>query len=218
MKHCPICNKSSDEVLFLGELCENCVKKKMEAELALPEELRIDVCRSCGRILVNSAGEAEGLNKGSVAKGIQRGYANKLKEYSLRVMRLNEGEAQLELVGEYEGHPVRIEKTVKLKEKGPMCRQCSLKAGGYYEAIVQLRGNIEKAARMADGITLYVERHGTFVSKREDLEFGVDLYIGSKEAASSYFSVRKLKPTRSFILYGVRNGRKVYRNVYALRI
>ena len=218
LKRCPICNKSSDEILFFGELCEECVRKKMEAELSLPSELRIEVCRSCGKVLIDSAGNAQSANKGSVAKGIERRYGQKIKEYSLRVIKLGGESAVLELVGDYEGHQVRIVKEVLIRGNGPMCRQCSLKAGGYYEAVIQLRGNPDKVARTADRIILFAERHGTFVSKREDMDYGCDLYVGSKDAAGAYFSIRKLKPTRSFILYGVRNGRKVYRNVYALHL
>jgi nonsense-mediated mRNA decay protein 3 len=218
MKYCPICNKSSEQVQFLGELCEECVTKKLMEQLALPDVVKIRLCRICGKLVMNSKGESEGLNRGSLGRYMHVEYRDKLKNYKLRVMRLGDETAHLELVGEYDGYPVRIEKDVELKVSEPMCRHCSLKSGGYYEAVIQLRGERERVGRMADRITLYAEKYGGFVSKREEKDFGCDLYVSNKEIANSYFSTRKLKPTRSYTLYGMRGGKKLYRNIYALRI
>jgi NMD protein affecting ribosome stability and mRNA decay len=205
-------------VQFLGELCEECVTKKLTERIALPDVLKIRLCRVCGKLVMNTIGESENLNRGSLERFIHSEYKAKLRDYKIRVMRFGGGSAHLELVGEYDGYPVRMEKDIELKESTPMCRHCSLKAGGYYEALIQLRGDPKRVGHMADNITAFAERYSAFVSKREEMKFGIDLYVSNKEVAGAYFSTRKLKPTKSYTLYGMRSGKKVYRNIYSLRL
>jgi NMD protein affecting ribosome stability and mRNA decay len=58
----------------------------------------------------------------------------------------------------------------------------------------------------------------TFVSKYVELPEGVDMYAGSKKAVAEVLGVLDLKPKISDKLYGVKDGRRVYRRTYCMRV
>ncbi|HIH50177.1 TPA: hypothetical protein HA291_01835, partial [Candidatus Micrarchaeota archaeon] len=89
---------------------------------------------------------------------------------------------------------------------------------GYYEALVQLRGDWDRINSLIRNITKYVERRNGFIAKIEKVENGKDVYLSDKLMANAFFHDYDLKPTRSFRLYGMKRGKKVYRNTYSLRL
>ena len=56
------------------------------------------------------------------------------------------------------------------------------------------------------------------MSKYKELDEGIDIYVGSKKEASAALSILKRRPTISDTLYGVKDGRRVYRRTYCVRV
>ena len=67
-------------------------------------------------------------------------------------------------------------------------------------------------------LTKYVEANGAFISKTEKEGTGIDMYISNKKLVSAFFMLYRLKPKRSYTLYGMKHGKELYRNIYALRL
>lgn len=67
-------------------------------------------------------------------------------------------------------------------------------------------------------ITKYVQRRGGFIAKMEDIEGGKDVYVSDKLMMNEFFKDYDIKPIRSFRLYGMKRGKKLYRNTYSLHL
>ncbi len=113
---------------------------------------------------------------------------------------------------------VGFPKSIELKIKHETCQRCYRISAGYYEAIVQLRGNVKKMDSLSEKIKRYVERRGGFITKVESIDNGLDIYASDKMMMNEFFNDYDLKPKRSFRLYGLRKGKKLYRNTYSLHI
>jgi NMD protein affecting ribosome stability and mRNA decay len=98
-----------------------------------------------------------------------------------------------------------------------LCTDCSRRSGGYFEAIIQLRGSAEKTAKARDALVARIEER-SFVSKVEQLREGVDVYAGSRKAALEALREMRLKHGTSAKLFGVKDGRRVYRFTYCVRL
>jgi NMD protein affecting ribosome stability and mRNA decay len=90
-------------------------------------------------------------------------------------------------------------------------------AGGYYEAIIQLRGRPERVRRWRKELTEELLKY-TFISGIEDLKEGVDIKVGSSRQALSLIKdlgFRDYLITKK--LWGLKEGKRVYRTTFALR-
>ncbi|MEM3245136.1 MAG: NMD3-related protein [Candidatus Micrarchaeaceae archaeon] len=205
--YCPQCGRSSDEVEFIGDFCIDCIIGM--AKKYIKKEIVVNICRNCNMLIAgNSREELNGMN---IAKKLNN------PKVGLEVKDAAYGNMLL-VTFKYttNSHSVDFSQEIKVKVKTGLCNICRRVKAGYYEAIVQLRGGNAKA--MLDAIEGYIEANGTFISKIEGVGDGYDIYIGDKKIASAFFSAYKLKPERSYTLYGMKNGKKLYRNTYLLRL
>ena len=109
-------------------------------------------------------------------------------------------------------HPIKI---IEKKILSPMAGRAS---GGYFEAIVQLRGDKQQIERYRKKITKELLRY-TFIAKTIELPEGVDIYVGQKERLQEIFHSMKLKSTRSKTLSGQRRDTKrLYRDTFLVRL
>jgi NMD protein affecting ribosome stability and mRNA decay len=205
MRHCPLCNKSSDESRFYGEFCEDCAGRKMKE--ALPHEADLVTCKDCAKIKVS--GVFTKLGNSSIERLLQ----SEMKKYKINLLHFGNGIARITAVSEKQ-EGLMVETNVHLKKVTMLCDRCSRIRAGYYEAILQLRGEESKVQRMSETLDRYLERNGAFVTKIEQKDHGVDVYTSDKKSAFAFISSRRLKFKASFELYGMKNGRRVYRNTY----
>lgn len=209
---CPICGRSSNEVRFIGEFCEDCVSKKLGTAIA--DSATIRVCKFCGTIW--SGGSFEKENNHSMAVAIAQ--ALKPKGCTVKVVRHSEDVAIVLFTCDVDGHALTFRREMRLDRHYEMCKRCSRLKAGYYEAVVQLRGPAKKVDTLLAALKRFIERRNGFISRVNVIANGCDAYVSDKKAVSEFFSVRKLKPGRSYTLYGMKNGRKLYRNIYVLRM
>ena len=214
MKHCPTCNRSSEEARFIGEFCEFCVAEKLSR--GIKEFATISQCRGCGRIRTKEGYAEE--DKNSLALAIKS--SMKLgAQYGIKVLSFDRLGADVRFNCEVEGgERVAFQRMVRFKKTHEMCTDCFRRRSGYFEAIVQLRGDKFLISKMFSKISSFVEKRGAFVTKAEEHGFGVDMYLSDKAVANEFFKESKLKPERSYVLFGMKKGKRLFRNIYALKL
>lgn len=210
--HCPICGKTSKQMRFIGNFCESCTIKKILRQL--PEEAKIKTCRVCNKIWSNGAYVPESNQTVSVA--IKQALGQKNCQIDVLDSRENKEEVSFEYM--LDGQKVSFKRQIAIKRIPETCRQCSMEQSGYYEALIQLRSDEKTAKKLLDSLEDFVKENESFISKIVEMRNGYDVYVSSKKTANKFFSFHKLKPIKSFTLYGMRRGKKLYRNIYSLKI
>jgi NMD protein affecting ribosome stability and mRNA decay len=208
-KYCPTCGNSSDKVRFYGNFCEECTKRKFSEDLKGDAE--IIRCKRCGRI------KAHGIfvppNGKNLADAIKQGFKHK----DITLIDYSEDSALVDLSELTDNGTVNVEHTIKLSYQKVLCDVCYKKACNYHEATMQLRGNPDKIEKLMQRLTKYYEIHDQFISKIEEADGGLDVYLSSKSLANLFIMKHRLKPETSYTLAGVKQGKRVYKNTYALR-
>ncbi len=210
-KRCPICNRSSDEIRFVGELCEKCAGDKLRERL--PVQVEIERCRVCGKIRTKEGIREE--DKDSLQSVMQQ----RFNRYKIRLISFGEGRALLDVVDHGWDQSFATEKDVQIKYNKITCESCYRRLGGYYEALLQLRGEQERMERFIERFKRYTEDRGEFIADLKEVEGGYDIYMSSKALAAAYLKEREIKAKTSYTLSGLdRSGKKVYKNTYAIRL
>ena len=209
--NCPTCNRSSSECRFIGEFCEFCATDI--AKRHAPEIVVVEQCRLCERIRI---------------KGVYRSMDNDSIKYVIESeMKMPGWKVEVESIADREAiaefyyslyRDIAFEKSVHMKIVHRTCTDCFRRSSGYYEAIVQLRGEPAKVEKASERIDKFLQSRGAFIAKIEKTEGGCDIYLSSKDAISEFFMQRKLTPKKSFHLYGMKKNKRLYRNTYYLRL
>ena len=212
VKYCPICNRSSNEFKFYGEFCEVCTKDMLSKKL--PNQIYIDKCRVCKRIRLGNDFVEE--NNASVEEELKHA----LSKYDVKLISYNKefGLANVSIGTTISGEEINLEKRISIKYNKRICKQCSRRLGGYYEAIFQIRGEPEQVERFKNSVKNYFIANNEFVTKEEEVNNGVNMYLSSKKLAESYLSGFRIKAKKSFTLHTVKNGKKLYRNTYSIQL
>jgi nonsense-mediated mRNA decay protein 3 len=210
--YCPLCNKSSDEIRFVGNFCEECIIKKLEKKI--PENCVLLQCRFCKRIKEGKTFSKMG-NK-SVARSIK--ISLKIPD-EIKVKFHTDEFIDAIITSIVENEKVSFPKRFMYKIKHETCQRCYWIASGYYEAVVQLRGNRFRIDNLVKKLKKYIERRDGFIAKIENVENnGVDVYTSNKLMMNDFIHDYDLKATRSYRLYGMKRGKSVYRNTYSLHL
>jgi NMD protein affecting ribosome stability and mRNA decay len=207
--YCPLCNKSSDDIRFIGNFCEECIVKKLEKKV--PEKVVIFQCRWCKRI-------KEGKTFSRMSNpSLQRAVKIELKlPFEVKATAHTAKQIDCTFITEIDGERVSFNRTLNYEIAHETCQRCYRISSGYYEAVVQLRGDKIRIDNLITKITKYVQRRGGFIAKIDDVNEGKDVYISDKLMTNTFFKDYDIKPVRSFRLYGEKKGIKLYRNTYAL--
>jgi nonsense-mediated mRNA decay protein 3 len=209
-KHCPLCNRSSDEAEFYGDFCRYCSEDKIRN--STPSRLSVERCKRCGRVRIK--GRFMKPNRERLEEMLN----SQIKDREIKLISYMDSSLLTLVTERTPEHAISAEKEISLIYKNSICEKCRKKSGSYYEAIVQLRGSRDRMEKLMLSIASYLESRDEFVAKVESIDNGFDMYISSKKCISDYIAARKLKPTVSYTLYGMKRGKKVYRNTYAIRI
>lgn len=208
MKHCPLCNASSADVKFYGEFCENCLGKKLKAEL--PGYVELEVCKECGRARLGKEFlPLDERNAEQMLKSKYKGYKMKLVSMHLPLARIRVTEA---------GSGLTVEKGIDIGFKKTLCETCSRKRGGYFESVIQFRGNPERMNRLIASLQNYLSKNDGFIAKVEELHSGVNVFVSSKALVTSFLSRKDLESKASFTLHTEKRGKRLYRSTYSVRV
>lgn len=209
-KFCPTCGNSSDKVTFYGNFCENCTNKKFDS--GLPAQVEIVRCKRCGKI------KAFGLFVEPGKRSVEEAIRQYLNKYAVTLIGTDDKSAKVYITDDTQNGPVMVEHRFEIEYKKTLCEMCYKKACNYHEAVIQLRGSDRaKIEHFVESITRFFDNNHEFVAKVEESSDGLDMFMSNKRLTSAFMSSRKLKPTMSYTLAGLKNGKKVYKNTYALR-
>lgn len=210
-KRCPLCNRSSSDITFYGEFCAYCVEGKLREKL--PDEVGLTMCHRCG--MIKSKGAFVDQSPAAMVDALEQ----VIKGYRIRIISAGRESVELKITEDLPEYSVTVNKKVKINWKKQLCERCNRLSGGYYEAVIQLRGSdLAKMERFIDKLTRYFEMRNEFVTKVNKADNGLDVYLSNKKLASAYLSSRGIKAVTSYTLYGLKQGKKVYRHTYAVRI
>lgn len=211
VKHCPVCNRSSNDVEFYGEFCRFCMEDRLKRKI--PHNIEINFCKRCGKIKVKGAFvKPNGKRLESVISSAIKGYEINLINYADTSARIEAAEKEGDLVA-------RAEKEIALSYKKTLCEVCYKRASSYYEAVMQLRGSPDRIERFTKKIKAYLESRGAFVARAEEVDNGSDVYVSSKRLAGEFIADNRLAAKISYTLYGLdKRGRRVYRHTYSVRL
>ncbi len=226
-RFCPSCGTETDE-LFEG-LCTKCFLKNVELVQAA-KRVQFGLCYDCGRARLNkfwqSFGSKNELIRNMASRHIRPLHGAEIKlDYSDFEIK-GKTEVPVKITAEIESNSKRIskEKEIMLVILPEICPDCSRLRGGYYEAIIQLRGqNQEKMQSYVENAFGKFDKSepNAFISKTEKLSEGLDIYVGSRTAAIKVSSeIRKLYNVECTIthkIHGMRQGKEIRRTTVLLR-
>ncbi len=220
MKVCPRCGRTDKEVPFIGYFCRDCYLKEHPV-VSIPK-LKIRYCPRCERIYTDRWTEfsLEALSDW-LRKKLRVDMESPQINFSFPVVDEDRIEFLYVARGTISGVPVEVSGKGGISVEKQLCPRCARESGGYYEAIIQVRGG--DVQRMAEQIAGSIERQPddfAFVSKVVYRREGIDLYVGSRKAAdrvAKRFEKRfGARAVRSHTLVTEKNGRRLYRLTIAL--
>lgn len=212
LKHCPTCNRTTETTRFIGERCEVCLSSELAKRM--PSHATVSYCKRCGRLKTPEGHEER--SKASLSRALKKELCGKGCDIEVKAF---DGEvADVVFTQSVDDSSVSFGKRIAVSMHHEICTTCYRRSSGYYEAIVQIRGDMYRAEKLAGTIHKYVEKNGSFVSKIDRFENGIDIYAGDKKMLQEFFMARKLKPKTSYTLYTINGGRRVYRNTYLIRL
>lgn len=200
VKQCPKCGILSSDAEFIGSFCSECYIEMNIPEL--PVRITVYECRECGAKKIKS------WNEGDWESAIA--HLLRSKRFGVPEIRIGDEKIYARFAG------INRQFSIPLRVKRSLCDSCMKKFSGYYEAIIQLRGNYANDNKFAHKLMRSIEK-ATFISKIIELKEGIDIYCGSKAIVRSILSAMKLKPKVSHTLYGIKKGRKVYRTTFLIK-
>lgn len=189
------------------------------ALVKLPPKLELTVCSRCGRAKI--AGKWQTWDTKTFLREKAK-ISGRLDAFDVIE---RDGKYVVRMVGLVErGLKPKIEEhTVIIRFNKVVCPDCSRAAGGYYEAVLQLRGKIPEGAMRffeREAAKISVKDPRAFYSIKE-LKEGIDIRIGSTSAANKLAELLKRKYgaeiKKSYQLVGRRDSRNVYRTIISVR-
>lgn len=203
---CPKCGVSNREAPFSGPFCIKC----RPVEIDCPKRMEFIRCSKCKRVRLK--GNWVEADEAKLAKEV----ISKCKgDFMSGTYDFRKQEATFFVGDRRQVFPVK--QKIKVNVVKNICPECSRKSGGYYEGIIQLRGKkgkVKKAQR--DLKKMLLKR--TFITKEEELKEGVDLYIGESKAVVELLAELGLKAKITRKLAGQKEGKRLYRTTFLIRL
>lgn len=201
---CPKCGRTDDEVEFIDAFCRD----DYPVRLKLPERIELMQCTRCAR--VHLQGEWVQFN------------AKKIGEYIISKCKGDFESAGYDMDRQaatfiMSGTGAKIERSIPLDLVKTICQQCSRMSGGYYQAIIQLRGDPLRVLGKGEMLIKRLEKR-TFISKTEEKDGGLDIYAGDSKAVLGIVTALGLKALITKKLVGRDEGKRLYRTTFLIRL
>ncbi len=221
---CASCGRESEHAI-----CGRCLAKR-EKLIRHPGVVEIISCPKCGRFKF-SGKWVEIEFEEALDKAISSSFYVH-PEYEVRDIEFD-GDGhfyRFKAKGIVRGDYVDQEGFFEVKVKKETCQKCSREAGGYYEAIIQLRAKNrslleEEIRRVSEIISEEISSSGSersFLTKVEERKEGLDFYIGDSKVAKKVARriVREMGAEfkESPKIAGRKDGVDVYRMTYLVRL
>ena len=233
---CPKCGKEAG--IFFDNVCTQCFignKKLIES----PEVVYSRICPTCGSVFKKgkwTSGISENETIIDCVKDnlkINRDASSLEMTFSPTKIDYSRYRVHIEAKAGIRGAPIEAAQDVEVRINWETCGTCSRISGGYFEGIVQIRADkriptaqeLERCQEIASDVSARAQEKGdrlAFVAKTEELDEGVDLYVGSsrlgKQICRAIIESFGGKFSESPKLVGQKNGEDLYRITYSLRL
>jgi len=167
-------------------LCPKCyIERNLSNLVEIPRNHEVKVCKSCLRVKdgfkwVEANG---GIIRFSIGKIVEESRKSNeisldLQKYEIESKERERYLVRVQLELRFMKERREISGVVNIKEINNTCPSCLSKRGNIYEAIIQVRG--EKVREIIEKI---VNSHMNFITKIENVDRGVDLYISETGVA-----------------------------------
>lgn len=210
-KVCPRCGAKSSEKKFIENFCVDCFRTYIDVDT--PASIDIPVCRTCGKVKLTGGWhdkEDEALEK-FVLRQCNVKYEDAVANIA------DDGSCEIGFTMRAQGTTIQVDEKIGIKYTPTLCDKCTRQNSGYFEAIIQLRGSEEKVSKMNAKMAAALERD-SFISKIKETKRGVDLYVGSKQVAAEAIAKFNFKPKISNKLHGIKDGQRIYRTTFSIRL
>jgi len=207
MKFCFVCGKKTEKLI--EGYCEDCYNNSFNL-IQTPKSIIIFCCSKCKK--VKQKNEWKDIEIENLVKNSIKILGNDVKIEVIGNKIFASGNLKdSKKVKDEETHEINV-KTVKV-----LCPECSRKLGGYYEAIMQLRGNVSE--EVLNFIDKEVKERSYY--RADHVKGGLNLYIGNKNIANQIADKLKriynLEVKKSFKLYTKKEGKDVYKSVFSVK-
>jgi nonsense-mediated mRNA decay protein 3 len=202
---CPKCGKTGNSEDFIEAFCVNCY----EFNIKVPAVEEIKRCKQCNRIYLR--GVWQPYSDILICEYIEKKCKGEFTTATFDSLRstvlftIKRGEREFV-----------IERPVRITFVKTLCSDCSKARSGYYEAIIQLRGDERKIKRYHNILERLLEKT-TFITKSEEVKGGLDIYVGSTAETLNVLSKLKLDYLITKKLVGYKNGKRLFRTTFAIR-
>ncbi len=203
---CIKCGIEKGKKPFIGVFCADCYNFPIKK----PKPITIEKCKRCGRYKIK--GEWKKLSEEKLEDFLGSRVRAEFDEFQIDIKR-----KKAILIFYVEGYKTERKINYDVEIKTVLCRDCSRLSAGYFEAIIQLRGNPLKIEKKADYIIKQIYKKGAFVAKIEEKKEGLDLYVSSSKKALEVIKENGYTHKISRKLHGLKEGKRVYRTTIALR-
>ncbi|HOI39346.1 MAG TPA: NMD3-related protein [Methanobacterium sp.] len=194
---CIECGKENVK-LYQGR-CSSCFASGNKL-ITIPPDITVEFCAHCSSIHVgdkwveNKQPEEEIIAEKIVQESVPDENA---KNVVLEIEPINQKGSILEMLVKASGTvlevPIKKEFTLNVKLNRNVCPECSKHASGYYEAVLQLRGDkrpldpdeIMRADEIIKKLLekLFPKNRMAYLTQRIEIKEGIDYYFGSYKAA-----------------------------------
>ncbi|MFH1393656.1 MAG: NMD3-related protein [Candidatus Micrarchaeota archaeon] len=205
---CPKCGKTDDAVKFIESFCVDCYPVNVK----VPEKkITVQICKHCNKMFLK--GEWMRHSDKKIREQVVSKCRGDFKsaEYDLENGIVN-------FIIEKRGSEIKVGRKYAIESVTVTCPTCSRVSGGYFEAIVQLRGKDEKVEKNRKLFEGRLSKR-TFITKETPQKGGIDLYVGNSKAVLELVRELGLNAKITTKLVGVKEGgRKAYRTSFAIRL
>ena len=205
MKFCFVCGKKTEKLI--EGYCEDCYNEKFNL-VKIPKDLRIVMCKKCKKI-------KQGISWEDIK--VEDFLKKKIKTLG-RDVKIDISGDEIFVTGMLENSKKPKEEIheINIKHIKTLCLRCSQKLGGYYETVIQLRGNVTNSI-----LNLLDEKINEKSFYRvEAVDGGFNLYVGDKNIANDVAELikkrYKFKIRKSYKLFTKKEGRDVYRTMISI--
>ncbi|NYT01108.1 MAG: NMD protein affecting ribosome stability and mRNA decay [Methanocellales archaeon] len=232
---CPNCGRRSDNGLYDG-FCAQCFLDRFDL-VECPLHLVAKVCTTCGSFLQNgkkwikcdnlsisTATVRSQLHINPAAEEVNISFAPQTLGGNMRV--------HVHVDAVVKGMDVSKDFDVDVRIDKRSCDRCRLIAGGYYEAIVQIRAEnrfptADERSKCKDIAYNMINRlqkrdRMTFISEIRELKEGIDIYVvptyAGEQVSKAIIERFGGNFSRASKLAGRREGKEVYRISFAVRL
>ena len=234
---CPVCGRPTKHQI--DGRCRNCFLETVTLA-SIPLVIHANICPMCGSVKKGKHWEdpnyeIEYLMRDVIKQKLKIDFQAHDVTTSISLTNSNASiyRAQITVTADIKGVKAESQLNTEVRISKETCDACSCMAGGYYEAIVQIRAegrfpDEHEQQQMVKLIDRVVERQNqrgdrfAFISNAQELPEGTDIYLGSNSTARQAVrtAVERFGCTysESPTLAGKKDGKDIYRVTYSLRL